>query len=128
MSVEVLCLPAVSMCTLKADSRAVGCTCLTIQHRAFGTSQLKAATSSLSHVIVQALRHFLREVGKGAEYARTGAPLSESAVAKLLRADDARESTLIGLRLKNIELTTKCAAAAVFRYFNPCFLCRMDRT
>jgi Domain of unknown function (DUF4201) len=63
---------------------------------------------------VQALRHFVLEVGKAAEYPRTGVRLSEAAVARLHKADSAREETLIGLRLKNIELHTKCGATAAF--------------
>ena len=58
---------------------------------------------------MQALRHFVTEVGKAAEYPRTGKPLGAAAMAKLHAADVAREERLVTARLRNIELRNKCA-------------------
>lgn len=57
---------------------------------------------------MQALRHFVVEVGKGAVHARTGKPLNPATVARLHAADITREERLIGVRLRNIELQNKC--------------------
>jgi hypothetical protein len=61
---------------------------------------------------LQALRHFIVEVGVGAEYARTGKLVSARLVKKLHQQDLLREEQLISLRLKNIELHNKCALPA----------------
>lgn len=60
--------------------------------------------------MVQALRHFIVEVGKAAECPRTGKQLAAARVERLMRHDLAKEEALIVLRLKNIELNAKCAS------------------
>eukprot|EP00892_Ulva_mutabilis_P012321 jgi/Ulvmu1/9461/UM052_0029.1 len=57
--------------------------------------------------IQNALRHFIVEVGKGAEDSSTGKPIRPQLVEKLHNQDILKEEKLISLRLKNIELRNK---------------------
>lgn len=59
---------------------------------------------------LQALRHFIVEVGKGAEDPNTGKPIKAQLVEKLHSQDILKEEKLISLRLKSIELRNKCAS------------------
>lgn len=60
---------------------------------------------------MQALRHFIVEVGKGAEDSSTGKPIRPQLVEKLHSQDVLKEEKLICLRLKSIELRNKHASA-----------------
>jgi hypothetical protein len=64
------------------------------------------------------LQHFILEVGKGAEFPKTGKLLGEARVEALHKQDIQKEGQLIVLRLKNIELNSKCAPcySSCFRY------------
>ena len=59
---------------------------------------------------MQALRHFIVEVGKAAEWPRSGKPMNAKQVETLHAQDLAKEERLVALRLKHLELHTKCAA------------------
>ena len=59
---------------------------------------------------LQALRHFIVEVGKGAEDPNTGKLIRAQLVEKLHSQDILKEEKLISLRLKSIELRNKCAS------------------
>jgi hypothetical protein len=63
-------------------------------------------------LVLQALRYFMVEVGKGCECTRTGKPIIEKLVERLHRKDVAKEEKIVSLRLKNIELRHKYSPAA----------------